>query len=107
MRQQTVLNADQVDVRKLQTFATVHRDQGDGVALQVLFLLAFAIKRKVLQKGLQAINPFECGVTRSIECLHKVFHVADAIVCSLTVLFGAAQFFDVAGFAEESFGPLR
>src|SRR5690349_4484353 len=53
--QQSFLQADNPDVRKLESLATVHRDERDSVAAHfLLLLLALAVQRKLLEERLQS-----------------------------------------------------
>ena len=43
VRQDAFFHADQIDVRKLQPLGRVHRHQGDGVVLQLIFFVVAAV----------------------------------------------------------------
>src|SRR5437667_9412785 len=56
MREQTVLQADDVNVGKLQSFATVHSDQRDRITFFLCFLFALALECEFFQKGFQTFG---------------------------------------------------
>src|SRR5512137_2057765 len=57
VRQQAVFHANDVDVGKLQPFATVHRDEGHGVAWRlVLLVLALVIQANLFEESLETVE---------------------------------------------------
>jgi superfamily I DNA/RNA helicase len=54
VRQQSVLQPDDEDMRKLQPLATMHGDERDGVAGIFLFFFALGVERDVFEKGFEA-----------------------------------------------------
>ena len=56
MRQQPVVQTDEINVRKLETLATVHRDESHRFAIRFFFLVLFFVERQVFEEGLNSIQ---------------------------------------------------
>lgn len=56
VRQQAILHADDIDVRKLEALATVHGDERHGIAARFVLFLAFGIEHDVFKKILQSLK---------------------------------------------------
>ena len=76
-------------------------------ASPVLFLLVLAlvVERDFFEKGLQAGRTAAGGAPDAVQRGNQSLQVADAVLGGLRILFGAAQFGEVADLVEEMVGP--
>ena len=70
-----------------------------------LLFLAVGIERDVFEKFLQAVMQGGAGRCAAVEGGDEVLQVAHAVLAGFGVLFGAAEFGEVAGFVEEGVRP--
>ena len=105
MRQEAVLQPNNVDMRKLQSLATVHRNQRHGVPGLFLFLGAIIVQCNILQERLELIHR-QNAPRASIHRDDQFFQVSNAIAGRLDIFFGSLQFIVIANFTQECVGPV-
>ena len=104
VRQQPVLQPDDVHARKLQSLAAVHGDERDDVAF-FLLLFPVGVERDVLEECLQPLEQRLADGIAAIQRGGQVAQIADAGFAGFSFLFLAAQFMQVAGLVEKMIRP--
>ncbi len=56
MGQEALFEANDIDMRKLKSFAAMHGDQGDCIAFGFLLILAVIVERQFLEKILKRLR---------------------------------------------------
>ena len=69
MRQQAVLQSDDMDMREFQPFATVDGDERHGVTGGFLLILTLGIQHQIIEETLQT---FQRVGGRGVEGCHEV-----------------------------------
>ncbi len=105
MRKQTIFESDDINVRKFQSLATVHRDERDGVAFVFFLVFAVAVERGVFEKFFQSFGQRRVRRRTAVECRNNFSQVADAVIAVFFIFFRAAQFVEVTNFVEKFVRP--
>ena len=105
MRDQPVLHAGNVHVRKLQSLATVHGDQRHRVAGFVI-LIAFAVERNVLEKTVQPFRHRTIGRDKTgIHRVEQIDDVAHAVLGGFLVLLHSPNLAEQTHLIQPSGAP--
>ena len=87
MRQETVLQPGDVNVRELKTLATVHRNQGDDSPWRLLLFFAVAGERKVVEKIVQPFRRRQGAARSGVQLGHQTLQVLHAVFRSFGIFF--------------------
>src|SRR5437667_60788 len=105
MRKQTILETDDINVRKFQALATVHRNERDRVAGVFPFFLALVIERQFFEKALQSFRWRQRPALPLVHRCRQVLHIAHPAFRGFDLLFRTAQLLQVTGLIQKMVGP--